>query len=87
MDAMTAGIVKSLAQLEEAIRESNAGHNVNVVTVMIALLEKGVVSADDLLVARIAATSLCDQEQSRMRDEQQREAIRDAVEKFSRGRK
>jgi hypothetical protein len=89
MDAPTKTdpVATAIAQLADAIRETNTFHSLNAVTIMIALIEKGILSPNDVQAARVVATSFVDQEQARIRDEEQLESLRAAVERFSRGRK
>lgn len=61
----------------DQINEANQAHAVNYATLMIALMEKGIVSASELDAARAKATSLVDQEWAKKRDEKDREAIED----------
>jgi hypothetical protein len=61
----------------DQINEANQAHAVNYATLMIALMEKGIVSASELDAARAKATSLVDQEWANRRDERDREAIED----------
>ena len=55
--------------LVDHINEANQAHAVNFATLMIALMEKGIVSAAELDAARAKATSLVDQEWAKKRDE------------------
>ncbi len=54
------------------INESNQTHCVNYITIMIALLEKGIVSEEDLEKARIKATHIVDQEWAKKQEEAQK---------------
>jgi hypothetical protein len=86
MDATTKTdpFATAIGQLAEGIQEVNTVHCVNVATIMIALVEKGILSDDDLKAARMIAISLTDQEQARHRDEYQREEMREALEALKR---
>lgn len=62
--------------LVDNINEANQAHAVNFATLMIALMEKGVVSSDELNAARAKATSLADQEFARKRDERNADILK-----------
>jgi hypothetical protein len=61
----------------DQINEANQAHAVNYATLMIALMEKGIVSASELDAARAKATSLVDQEWAKRRDEIAPETLED----------
>jgi len=62
--------------LVDNINEANQAHAVNFATLMIALMEKGVVSSDEMNAARAKATSLADQEFARKRDERNADILK-----------
>ena len=82
MDAATRpdAVATAIAQLADAIREVNTAHCVNAATIMVALIEKGILSDDDLHAARMLATSLVAQDQARLRDEHHRETLRELAD-------
>ena len=61
----------------DQINEANQAHAVNHATLMIVLMEKGIVSASELDAARAKATSLVDQEWAKRRDEIAPETLED----------
>jgi hypothetical protein len=68
--------------LVDHINEANQAHAVNFATLMIALMEKGIVSAAELDAARAKATSLVDQEWAKKRDEKDPEALEELLKKL-----
>lgn len=67
--------MNQIQDLVDQINEANQAHTVNVATLIIALMEKGLVSSDDLEFSRAMATSMVDQEYARRREEKNREAL------------
>lgn len=55
--------------LAEQINQSNQAHAVNYMTLVLALIEKGVISADEIEKARSQATHFVEQEWARKREE------------------
>lgn len=66
-------VVGEFKRLIEEANEASRAHATNFATLMIALLQKGIISSEEMDAARVMATSLVDQEFARKRDEQRRE--------------
>jgi hypothetical protein len=57
----------------ETFNQSNQAHAVNYLTLVQLLIQKRIVSADEIADARIKATHFVEQEWARKREEQERE--------------
>jgi hypothetical protein len=75
-------VVDEFRQIVEQANEANRAHATNFTTLMIALLEKGIISSEEMDAARIRATSLVDQEFARKRDERRAEVDRRLAEQI-----
>ena len=75
-------VVDEFKQIVEQANEASRAHATNFATLMIALLEKGIISSEEMDAARIRGTSLVDQEFARKRDEQRAEVDRRLAEQI-----
>lgn len=75
-------VVDEFKQIVERANEASRAHATNFATLMIALLEKGIISSEEMDAARIRGTSLVDQEFARKRDEQRAEVDRRLAEQI-----
>jgi hypothetical protein len=66
-------VADEFKQIIEQANETSRAHAINFATLMIALLEKEIISSDEIDAARVKATSMVDQEFARKRDEQRAE--------------
>lgn len=57
----------------EQINESNKAHAINYVAILIVLTDKGIISADEFVFAKVRATSIVDQEFAEKRENAERE--------------
>ena len=77
-------VADEFKQIVEQANEASRAHATNFATLMIALLEKGIISSEEMDAARVRATSLVDQEFARKRDEQRAELDKRLAEQLSR---
>lgn len=75
-------VANEFKQLVEQANEASRAHATNFATLMIVLLEKGIISSEEIDAARVRATSLVDQEFARKRDEQRAEVDRRLAEQI-----
>ena len=76
-------VVNEFKQVIEQANEASRAHATNFATLMIALLEKGIISSEEMDAARVRATSLVDQEFAIKRDEQRAELDQRLAEQLS----
>ncbi len=57
----------------EDVNQSNQAHAVNFLTLTLVLVEKGIISADEIKKARVQATGFVDQEWAKKREQQEKE--------------
>ena len=76
-------VANEFKQVIEQANEASRAHATNFATLMIALLEKGIISPEEMDAARVRATSLVDQEFARKRDEQRAELDQRLAEQLS----
>lgn len=57
----------------EDINRSNQAHAINAIAIMIVMVDKGLVTDEELMAARVKATQYVDQEWARKREESEKE--------------
>jgi len=77
-------VADEFKQIVEQANEARRAHTTNFATLMMALLEKGIISSEEMDAARVRATSLVDQELARKRDEHRAELDERLAEQISR---